>query len=159
MKILKNAAILVLSSLMLFGCAATKQLANIQIENQMKSRLYGQVTLLEGNQMPMRNNSISKGKAFMTQVYIYNKLNYDQLIAIEGQWCKQVNQTPLQTISTDTLGRFAIELVPGNYTVLVAAYGGYFIPFFNQYNQPSAIDLKEKKAVELNILVNSKANY
>ena len=47
----------------------------------------------------------------------------------------------------------------GQYIVLVEAYNGFFIPFFDQYNQPGKIIVRSKKYTPLDILVNSKAIY
>jgi hypothetical protein len=62
-------------------------------------------------------------------------------------------------IQTDNKGYFKKALKAGQYIVLVEAYDGFFIPFFDQYNQPGKIIVLSKKYTPLNILVNSKAIY
>ncbi|MFN5987744.1 MAG: hypothetical protein ACK42B_12770, partial [Chitinophagaceae bacterium] len=78
---------------------------------------------------------------------------------LDGQWCKSVQQKPYLMIQTDNKGYFKKALKAGQYIVLVEAYDGFFIPFFDQYNQPGKIIVRSKKYTPLDILVNSKAIY
>jgi hypothetical protein len=113
----------------------------------------------KGNQMGIQKQSGIKGKALSSRIYLYKKLTKEDLLGLEGQWCKSVQQKPIKVIQADTMGYFKTNLVPGQYIVLVGVYDGYFIPSFNQFDQPGSITIKSGKWEQMNILVNSKAIY
>jgi hypothetical protein len=92
-------------------------------------------------------------------IYLYKNLTITQLEDLEGQWCKSVQQKPYKIIQTNNKGQFKQALPTGKYFLLVSAYDGYFIPSFDQHNQPSSILVVSGKYTPVNILVNSKAIY
>lgn len=143
---------------LIFSCQQAKILHHNNNLN-VKTVLSGQVKVQTGNQMPMVNSLVKKGKPFPTTVYVFAPLNNTDLLGQEGQWCKAIQSTILDSIKTDSEGNYQIALVPGRYSILVGAYDGFFIPFFDQYNAPGSIHLKANQPLKLNILVNSKAIY
>ena len=126
---------------------------------QPKQGLEGFLREAKGNQMGVHNRSSNKGQPFKSKLYLFKKLGTEDLVGLEGQWCKSIKQKPFKIISSDDKGYFKTAVSPGKYVVLVGAYDGYFIPSFNQYNQPSSILVIPGKWEQMNILVNSRAIY
>lgn len=126
---------------------------------QPKQGLEGFLREARGNQMGIQNRSSNKGQPFKSKLYLFKKLGTEDLVELEGQWCKSIKQKPYKIIQTDQKGYFKTAVSPGKYVVLVGAYDGYFIPSFNQYNQPSSILVISGKWEQMNILVNSRAIY
>lgn len=124
-----------------------------------KQGVEGTVRELKGNQMGIEKSSREKGQPFVGKIYIYQSLRSTHLDGIEGQWCKSVQQKPFKIIQTNNKGAFKQALPPGKYFLLVAAYDGYYIPSFDQFNQPSSILVTSGQYIPINILVNSKAIY
>ncbi len=119
----------------------------------------GFLSEVKGNQMGVEKTAGIKGRPMVGKIYVFKHLKQTDLVGLEGQWCKSVQQKPYLMIQTDNKGYFKKALKAGQYIVLVEAYDGYFIPFFDQYNQPGKIIVSSKKYTHLNILVNSKAIY
>lgn len=113
----------------------------------------------KGNQMGVEKMGSSKGRPLMSQLYVFKNLTNEDLVGLEGQWCKSVQQKPYIIIQTDNKGYFKQHLKTGKYIVLVKLNDGFFIPSFDQYNQPTKVLVASKKYTSLNILVNSKAIY
>ena len=127
--------------------------------DQPKQGIEGFLREALGNQMGGQNQSSNKGKPLKSKLYLFKKLGTEDLVELEGQWCKSIKQKPFKIISSDNKGHFKSVLSPGNYVVLVGAYDGYFIPSFNQHNQPSSIVVNSGQWEQMNILVNSRAIY
>ena len=126
---------------------------------QPKQGIEGFLREARGNQMGIQNHSSNKGQPLKTKLYLFKKLGIEDLIGLDGQWCKSVQQKPVKIIETDNKGYFKCHLSAGNYVVLVGAYDGYFIPSFNHYNQPSNIVISPRQWQRVDILVNLKAIY
>ena len=124
-----------------------------------KQGIEGYLREARGNQMGMQNHSSNKGHPFKTKLYLFKKLVTEDLVGLDGQWCKLVQQKPVKIIETDNKGYFKCPLPAGNYVVLVSAYDGYFIPSFNQFHQPSNIVISPRQWQRVDILVNSTAIY
>ncbi len=126
---------------------------------QPRQGIEGFLSEARGNQMGIQNHASNKGQPLKTKLYLFKKLGIEDLIGLDGQWCKSVQQKPVKIIETDNKGYFKCHLSAGNYVVLVGAYDGYFIPSFNHYNQPSNIVISPRQWQRVDILVNSKAIY
>lgn len=113
----------------------------------------------KGNQMGIEKSGRVKGAPMQAKLYIYKNLTQKELLGLEGNWCKSIQQKPYLIIQTDQKGYFKQSLKKGKYIVLVEAYDGFFIPYFDQFNQPGKCLVEPKKYTLLNILVNSKAIY
>jgi hypothetical protein len=114
---------------------------------------------VKGNQMVVEKTAGNKGHPLVGKIYIFKQLKNTDLVGLEGQWCKSVQQKPYLIIQTDNKGYFKQALKKGTYVVLAEAYDGFFIPSLDQYNQPSKVFIVSQQYTPLNILVNSKAIY
>lgn len=126
---------------------------------QLKSGIIGSILELKGNMMPLQKKSKIQGKPLQTQVFVFKQLSASQLVGLNEQWCKQVNAIPVKTQWSDSVGNYQIRLDPAKYSILVAYDGGYFIPFFNQYNEIATVDIVNSQMLRLDIKVNRKAIY
>ncbi len=124
-----------------------------------KQGIEGFLREVKGNQMGIEKKNSIKGQPLVGSLYIFNDLSDKDLVGLEGQWCKSVQQKPYLIIQTDNKGYFKQALKKGKYVVLVEAYDGFFIPSFDQFNHPTKVLVESKKYTSLNILVNSKAIY
>ncbi len=146
--------------LLLLACQSSwNSRINTNHPMQDSSGIQGKLIVLSGNQMPLQNKTKNSGKPLKTQVYIFNQLTESQLVEMSDQWCKQVNATPIKSQWSDSVGKYQIFLDPGKYSILVAYDGGYFIPFFNQYNEIASVDIVKGQFLQLDITVNRKAIY
>ena len=114
---------------------------------------------LKGNQMGKQKTAVNTGHVLVSKIYIYKNLSNLDLEGLEGQWCKSVQQRPYKIIQTDNKGYYKLRLAPGKYFLLVQLEDGFFVPSFDQHNQPSSILVESGKYTPVNILVNSKAIY
>ncbi len=114
---------------------------------------------VKGNQMGVEKTASIKGHPLVGKIYIFKQLKNTDLVGLEGQWCKSVQQKPYLIIQTDNKGYFKQALKKGTYVVLAEAYDGFFIPSFDQFNHPSKVFIVSQQYIPLNILVNSKAIY
>ncbi len=126
---------------------------------QLGSGIAGNIKELIGNQMPLETKSKGKGRPLQTQVLIFEQLSASQLVDLSEQWCKQVNAIPIKSQWSDSAGKYQIFLDPGKYSILIAYNGGYFIPFFNQFNEIAPVSIAKSQIVQLDIKVNRKAIY
>ena len=124
-----------------------------------KQGIEGFLREVKGNQMGIEKKSSLKGQPLVGRLYVFNDLSDSDLVGLEGQWCKSVQQKPYLIIQTDNKGYFKQALKKGKYVVLVEVYDGFFIPSFDQYNHPTKVLVEPQKYSSLNILVNSKAFY
>lgn len=126
---------------------------------QPKAGLEGFLRESRGNQMGKQKPFEISGHPFSSKIYLYKKLSSIDLVGLEGNWCDSVQQKPYKIIQTNNKGYFKIHLMPGKYMVLVGAYDGFFVPYFDQNNQPASITIQSGKIEQMKILVNSKAIY
>lgn len=124
-----------------------------------KQGIEGSLREVKGNQMGIEKGGGSKGRPMVGKIYLYKALKKEDLVGLDGQWCRSVQQKPHLVIETDNKGYFKKAVKVGRYVLLVEAYEGFFVPSFDQYNQPSKISVESKQYTSLNILVNSKAIY
>lgn len=124
-----------------------------------KQGIEGFLRELKGNQMGKQKTALNAGHVLVSKIYIYKNLSNLDLEGLEGQWCKSVQQRPYKIIQTDNKGYYKIRLAPGKYFLLVQLEDGFFVPYFDQRNQPASINISSGKFERFNILVNSKAIY
>lgn len=142
------------------ACHVTKKGVNfMQKSKPILSGIQGRVTEFKGNQMGIKAGNVKMGLALSTQVLIFKQLAVSQLVGLDGQWFQHLNSQPIKSQIADSAGNYQILLDPGVYSILVAYDGGYFIPFYNQYNQIATVHISKNQMIQLDIKVNTKAIY
>ena len=71
-----------------------------------KQGIEGFLREVKGNQMGIEKKNSIKGQPLAGSLYIFNDLSDTDLVGLEGQWCKSVQQKPYLMIQTDNKGYF-----------------------------------------------------
>lgn len=142
-------------SLMLFQCAP------YQPEGQ---GIVGQVTWLEGNQMPTiveegkNSKKTTAGEPVKRTVRVYPLLKISD-VTLEGGLFKSVSAKQITEIETDENGQYMVNLSPGRYSILTVEEDGLFASIFDGDGNIQPVTVKEDEWTLLDIVVNYKAAY
>ena len=128
-------------------------------QNQNISSLEGQVMELLGNAMPSKGKSSYKGRPLLATIYIFQPLHLAQLENQTGAFCNKINGTLIDSVLSNSDGRYHLSLKPGQYSVVVGSENGFFIPYFSGLDGVAYFNIEPYKTTLLNITVNQKANY
>lgn len=124
----------------------------------------GQVTWLEGNQMPSISEEGKKekrttiGQPVQRTVRVYPLMKISD-VALENGLFRSVAAKPITEIETDENGEYAINLSPGRYSILTVEEGGLFASIFDGDGNIQPVTVKENEWTLLDIVVNYKAAY
>ncbi len=149
---------------MLFASAFTLllfQCAPYQPEGQ---GVVGQVTWLEGNQMPMigeegkKSKTSTVGEPVKRTVRVYPLVKISD-VTLEGGLFKSVAAKPITEIETDENGQYTVNLSPGRYSILTVEEGGLFASIFDGDGNIQPVTVKENEWTLLDIVVNYKAAF
>ncbi|MFC3417600.1 carboxypeptidase regulatory-like domain-containing protein [Algoriphagus hitonicola] len=133
----------------------------------MKSKgqgIKGQVTWIEGNQMPMISEEGEAAPERKTGEPIQRKIIIYPLTKIsdtkmENSLFTAVDGKPIAEVESDEEGNFEVELAPGQYSVFTQEEDGLFANSFDLNGNIQPIQVEKGNWSELNILVNYKAAY
>jgi len=109
-------------------------------EQKIQQGLEGIVQIVKGDRMPSPDVPLAEPAGYPTTVYIH------QLTAVAS-------------VKTDSLGHFAVELPPGEYSVFVQYENGFYANWFNEKNQIGPALVQEKKLTRLKLLVSADATF
>ena len=145
-------------------CALCMSLLScMRLNSQNKAKniagIRGRIFEKKGNQMPMKGQTSSNGLPLSTAVYIFEPTTIDQTAGLNGSICSNVLSRLVDSVISDSKGKYFIALKPGKYTMLVKYDKGYFVPFFSGFNELAIIEIKPKLVSELDIIVNEQASY
>ena len=123
----------------------------------------GQVTWLEGNQMPMVTESgnpdpKSKPKPIKRKVRVYPLVKFSDLKLVDGLFTG-IAEKPLTEVETDGNGNYSISLSPGRYSVFIVEEGGLFANVFDGEGNVQPVTVKEGEWTLLDVVVNYKAVF
>ncbi len=141
--------------LLLIGCAVVKGHSSKKTIEGIRGHIFEQ----QGNGMPLKGKSISKGVALSAKIYAFEPTQINQVEGLNGPVCSKVNTRLLDSTSSDKEGNYFIALKPGKYTLLVKYESGYFVPFFSGMNELAIIQIQPNRVSDLDIIVNAKASY
>ncbi|PZX61025.1 hypothetical protein LV84_00013 [Algoriphagus ratkowskyi] len=142
-------------ALILFQCAP------YQPEGQ---GVVGQVTWLEGNQMPMivqegkKSKKATVGEPVIRTVRIYPLMKISD-VNLENGLFKSVAAKPITEIQSDENGQYTVSLSPGRYSVLTVEEGGLFASIFDGDGNIQPVTVKDGEWTLLDIIVNYKAAF
>ncbi|WP_339704045.1 carboxypeptidase regulatory-like domain-containing protein [Algoriphagus aquimarinus] len=149
---------------LIFAAAFTSilfQCAPYQPEGQ---GVVGQVTWLEGNQMPTivedgaKNKKTRIGDPVKRTVRVYPLVKISD-VTLEGGLFKSVAVKPITEVETDENGQYTVNLSPGRYSILTVEESGLFASIFDGDGNIQPVTVKEGEWTLLNIVVNYKAAY
>ncbi|MDF2157201.1 carboxypeptidase regulatory-like domain-containing protein [Algoriphagus sp. CAU 1675] len=124
----------------------------------------GQVTWLEGNQMPRiseegRETEVNpKGIPIQRLVRVYPLTNFKDA-KLENGLFQSIASEPIQEVETDQEGRFKISLAPGTYSLFTVEEEGLFANMFDAQGNIQPIIVKKGEWTLLDIVINYKAYY
>lgn len=124
----------------------------------------GQVTWLEGNQMPTISESGKesqkepKGKPVKRTIRIYPLLKISDM-SMEDGLIKSLAAKPITEIESDETGKYSIQLSPGRYSVFTVEEDGLFANIFDGEGNVQPVTVKEGEWTLLDIVINYKAVY
>lgn len=142
--------------LTLMACHTVKQATLLTAEQQ---GIEGQVLEQMGNQMPQIGKPISKGRPYPTTVYIYQPFYANVVEEKEGNLLLKCNGILVDSLTTNALGFFKVNLPPGNYSVVVGYEGHFFASHFTQFNEVALVKVDKGVFVKNDITINVKASY
>lgn len=142
--------------LTLIACHTVKQATLLTAEQQ---GIEGQVVVQTGNQMPQIGKPISKGRPYPTTVYIYQPFYANVVEEKEGNLLLKCNGILVDSLTTNALGFFKVNLPPGNYSVVVGYEGHFFASHFTQFNEVALVKVDKGVFVKNDITINVKASY
>ncbi|WP_425637987.1 carboxypeptidase regulatory-like domain-containing protein [Algoriphagus yeomjeoni] len=124
----------------------------------------GQVTWLEGNQMPMvleeekKAKDTNTGNPVKRTVRVYPLIKISD-VTLENGLFQSVAAKPITEFETDENGRYSINLSPGRYSILTVEEEGLFASIFDGDGNIQPVTVKENEWTLLDIVVNYKAAY
>jgi hypothetical protein len=140
----------------LIACHTVKKATLLTTEQQ---GIEGQVLEQMGNQMPSMGKPISKGKPYPTTVYFYQPFYANVVEEKQGNLLLKCNGILVDSLTTNALGFFKVNLPPGNYSVVVGYEGHFFASHFTQFNEVSLVKVDKGVFVKNDITINVKASY
>ena len=148
--------VLFLISMLLYACSSVKK-ANLSL---VKQGITGSVTLISGNQMPMKGREPDLPKGLKTTVLIYAPTQLSQV--------QRVGTSPVYTaiatkrvasVETDSTGNFTIYLPAGKYSVFISQGTAFYANLFDTENYIALVTVEANKLTSLHLSVNSTASY
>lgn len=124
----------------------------------------GQVTWLEGNQMPTisetgnESKKDPKGIPVKRTIRIYPLLKISDMSLEDGLF-KSLAAKPITEIETDESGKYSIKLSPGRYSVFTVEEDGLFANTFDGEGNVQPVTVKEGEWTLLDIVINYKAVF
>jgi hypothetical protein len=126
--------------------------------------IQGKVTWLEGNQMPMisedgKSSKVNpKGVPAERMLLIYPLTNLSDA-AREGALFSRVKGEPIDSVQSDSDGKYSIQLAPGTYSVFVKEEEGLFANMFDGNGSIQPVVVKKAEWTTLDIIINYKAFF
>lgn len=123
----------------------------------------GQVTWVEGNQMPVMTASgkpdlKSSPKPIRRKVRVYPLVKISDLKMEEGLFTA-IAGSPLMEVETNENGRYSLSLSPGRYSVFIVEAGGLFANTFDGEGNVQPVTVKAGEWTLLDVVVNYSASF
>ncbi|MFY7651638.1 MAG: hypothetical protein ACOVQE_03010 [Chitinophagaceae bacterium] len=126
----------------------------------VKQGIQGNVQLLTGNAMPMKDAPKAVSNGFETIVYIYPLLNLNDIAKFaENGIYKQLPGKHLFAQKTNNKGEFLMHLPEGRYSLFVGYKNGFFANISNTEGYVQPILIEKQKVANLTITVDADAVY
>jgi hypothetical protein len=148
--------VLFIIGMLLYACSSVKK-ANLSLVTQ---GITGSVTLISGNQMPMKGRVPDLPKGIKATILIYEPTQLSQV--------QRVGTSPLYTaittkrvalVETDSSGNFTISLPAGKYSVFILQGAVFYANLFDTENNIALFTVEANKLTNIRLSVNSAASY
>jgi hypothetical protein len=126
--------------------------------------IQGKITWLEGNQMPTmtedgKSSEVNpKGIPAERLLLIYPLTNLSE-VAREGALFSRLKGEPIDSVQSDSDGKYSIQLAPGTYSVFVKEEEGLFANMFDGNGSIQPVVVKNAEWTTLDIIINYKAFF
>ena len=117
----------------------------------------GKVTYEKGNQMPGQDSSAS-AKGVIRDIYIYELTN-ELDVSKKNLLYTDINSKVITKVSSDASGAFSIELMEGEYSLLIKEGDAYYASQLDMNNNLHPITVKAGETTRVNVLINYEAFY
>lgn len=148
---------LIVAILTFSACSSAKKAQSGEIQQGIS----GLITEIKGNQMPKVGIPPATPKPVSTMLYVYEPTHISQVKATEAgsPLYTAINRKLVASVLSDSLGRYAVALPAGTYSVFVKKGDYFFANLFDSNNNIQLVTVDSGKVSPLNILINSGASY
>lgn len=138
------------------ACSSTKQLKSTMV----KQGIVGYVYETKGNQMPYPGMPPATASPVQTTIFIYEPTNISQ-VQREGTsaFYKTVNTKQIDSVMTDSTGKFSVALPIGTYSLFVKINGKFYANSYNQKNDINLYSVEDGKVTDAKITVSYAATF
>lgn len=151
LRLLRAKSILFIVLGILVSCATSR---NLKSETGF---VVGRVTHEKGNQMPGQESSAS-ATGVIRDVYIYELTN-ELDVSKKNLLYTDINSKVVAKVSSDASGAFRIELMEGEYSLLIKEGDAYYASQLDMNNNLHPITVKAGETTRVNVLINYEAFY
>jgi hypothetical protein len=126
--------------------------------SSIKSNLTGHIYEQKFNSMPMTDRPTATGSPLLTTIYIYEPTLINQIEGgmMSGPIASKINSILVDSVHSDKIGAYSMNLKPGKYSVFVKYEKGYYVPFYAGKDWAAIFEIKQNEITALDIVV--KAN-
>lgn len=125
----------------------------------VKQGLAGKVYLKHGNHMPSPGRAIDKGKPVSSSIWIYKLTTRDDATADNGGHYTNIKTQLVSKGQSNADGSYAIELLPGQYSVFVEDNNMPYANTFDGKGHINPIEVKKDSLTTLDLTISSNAVY
>lgn len=125
-----------------------------------KQGIEGYVYKVSGNLMPGpgRNKPVPKGTK--ATLYIYELTNTSQVVRqAQSSFYSSIKTKPVKQVSSNSKGRFSVQLPPGRYSVFVKKDSLYYANQFDDKNNIFPVEVLPKKMTKIEFRIDYNAVY
>lgn len=140
----------------LLGCSSAKNLD----PSVISQGITGQITAVNGNQMPMKGAERAAPKGIQTTVLIYEPTHISQVTRSgTSAFYTTIGTKPVASVVTDSTGTFTLSLPPGSYSVFIKQGKQFYANLFDSQNNIALFVVEAGKLTRVNLSVSSSATF
>lgn len=142
------------AGLFLSACSGTKG------GDAITQGIRGMVAEAVGNQMPSPDIKPSGPQPLSTTVYVFELTNMTQVQHKGGEpFYASIATRQIDSVQSDTEGRFALALAPGRYSLFTKVDGRWYANLFDGANNIQPVTVESGKVTETKIVISARAFY
>ena len=140
----------------ILGCSSGKSLNSTVVSQGF----IGQITAVNGNQMPMKGVERPVAKGIQATVLVYEPTHISQVTRSGTSPVYTAIGTKLvASVVTDSTGAFTLSLPPGSYSVFIKQGKQFFANLFDSQNNIALFAVEAGKLTPVNLSVSSSASF
>ncbi|HEU4470252.1 MAG TPA: carboxypeptidase-like regulatory domain-containing protein [Flavisolibacter sp.] len=140
-----------------FGCCGPK---NARSGQPVKQGISGFVGELTGNQMPGPGRPAQQPKGVSTVVYVYESTKMSEVEqSSDGPFFRTIRTKLVDSVVSDSAGRFQLALPAGSYSVFVRTEGQLYANSFDAQQTIAPAVVQKNRVTEVNITISANASF